>query len=149
MRKALILLIAAFVLTACGEEGVWEEVDRAGAEEEEEFILEYISAWEESLEVQSFSVLEPYYVLNTHGYHTERRQHQQLVSSRSVEALEELHSIYPEENEFGEERVRLEGVFSTTAGGESVEEEQTRYYYLMRKNDEWKIDAIGRENQSE
>ncbi|NJP38893.1 TcaA NTF2-like domain-containing protein [Alkalicoccus luteus] len=148
MKSWLTLIWTSAVLmlaAGCGDEGTWEESGRETVEEETEFVLEYMEAWEESLERQSFSFMEPYYILNTHGYHTERRQHQQLSASRTIERVEEVQDIQAEENEYGEERIAVTGVFVSDRGGEEERREGTRYYYLQLQNDEYKIDAIGRE----
>ncbi|MFC4735852.1 hypothetical protein ACFO4L_04560 [Bacillus daqingensis] len=142
---ALFTSLLLILLSGCGEEGTWEAADRDTEDQETEFVIEYMEAWEESLERQSFSYMEPYFILNTHGYHTERRQHQQLSASRTIERVDEIREIQAEENEFGEERIAVTGVFVSDRGGEEERREGTRYYYLQLQNDEFKIDAIGRE----
>lgn len=143
-RWFLIMLLPFMLLAGCGEEEEWKAAERSSAEEEAEFIEGYLEAWEESLEYQNFSMAEPYFVINTHGYHTERRQHQQLVSSRIQENVEEVSAFIPQENQYGDQRMKVEAVFRVEERGEISSEERTRYFYLMQENGNWKVDAIGR-----
>jgi hypothetical protein len=139
-----LFILAA--LTGCGDDEEWSEAERESAEAEKEFIENYFTAWEESLEYQNFSMVEPYFVINTHGYHTERRHHQQLISSRTMEEIGTVNEITPQENQYGDERMKVEAEFSIQERGEISSETRTRYFYLMQDNDDWKVDAIGRED---
>jgi hypothetical protein len=144
----MLLISMMVVLSACGEEEVWKSSERDGGEEEKEFVLTYLKAWEESLEYQNFSLMEPYYVVNNHGYHASRRQHQHLVASRTVERLDEIHQFDTEVNEFGDERIMLEADFLIEERGSTSVEERTRYYYLTESGDERKIESIEREAEA-
>lgn len=148
MKAVLAVIFTAFLLAACGEEENWEAAEGMEAAEEEQFILDYMETWEESLEIQNFALLENYYVINTHGYHAERRNHQELLGNRTVEKLDEVHALYTEVNEEGDERMKLEAAFLRDRGGEQTIIEETRYYYLSEANNQLKIDAIGKEEAS-
>lgn len=145
MKAVLLFLLSMFFLAGCGEDENWAEAETVNMEEEKEFLLEYLETWEESLEIQNFALLENYYVINTHGYHAERRNHQNLLGSRTIESLDEVYDLSPETNEHGEERLRLEAAFLQESGGEETLVEETRYYYFSESNDQLKIDAIGKE----
>ncbi|GEM_PF-5103816 len=146
MGRFIGILLILTALAGCGNDEEWVEAERESAEAEKEFIANYFSAWEESLEYHNFSMVEPYFVINTHGYHTERRQHQQLVSSRTMEEIGEVNEITPQENQYGDERMKVEAEFSIQERGETFSETRTRYFYLMQDNGDWKVDAIGRDN---
>ncbi|PTL40270.1 TcaA NTF2-like domain-containing protein [Alkalicoccus saliphilus] len=146
MGRFMGFLFILAALAGCGDDEEWAEAERESAEAEKEFIENYFTAWEESLEYQNFSMVEPYFVINTHGYHTERRHHQQLVSSRKMEEIGTVNEITPQENQYGDERMKVEAEFSIQERGEISSETRTRYFYLMQDNDDWKVDAIGRED---
>ncbi|WP_147802122.1 TcaA NTF2-like domain-containing protein [Alkalicoccus halolimnae] len=148
IRVKMLLISLLAVLSACGGEEVWESSERDGGENEKEFVLTYLEAWEESLDYQNFSLMEPYYVVNNHGYHASRRQHQHLVASRIVERLDEIHQFETEENEFGDERIMLKADFLIEERGNTSMEERTRYYYLTESGGERKVESIEREAEA-
>ncbi|CAM3722219.1 hypothetical protein [Alkalicoccus chagannorensis] len=146
--KLLNAAILLLLLTACGGQGEWED-DNRNAEDEEAFILSYLDDWEESLESGSFSYMEPYYILNNHGYHNERRYHQQLVSSRTIERVAAVEETVPEVNEYEEERIRMTITYEIEEGGAVTEETRTRFFYLGEDDGEPVIEAIGRRSDED
>ncbi|WP_078576824.1 TcaA NTF2-like domain-containing protein [Salipaludibacillus agaradhaerens] len=146
MKKFIVgWLVILMFLTACDEEEIWADLEnKADKESLIAFMYEYKEAWEESLESQSFSLMEPFFVGNSHVYHMERRQHQQLIGERKIERFDEALNIHVEQNQFEEYRVRWEEEVTVEQFESSFTELRQRQFYISEGSDGYRITAIER-----
>lgn len=153
VRKLIVgwlTLTVLIFLTACNEEEDWLLIeDQTEKETLIAFMYDYKETWEESLESQSFSLMEPFFVGNSHVYHMERRQHQQLTSERKIERFKMASSIHVERNQFEEYRVRWEEEIIVEQLESSFTELRQRRFYISEGNDGYRITAIERPKDNE
>ncbi|QKS71137.1 hypothetical protein FLK61_30955 [Paenalkalicoccus suaedae] len=143
LMNGMIILSFSF-LVACSDDTEWSEVTN------EEDVLPYLTlvenyldTWERALETQSFSIMEPLMVPNSHGYHIERRQHQELIGSRIIDRAVDTEDPILEENQYdSEKRLRITVWIDreSPAGVEQIE--RTRYYYMNEGNQGLRVTAI-------
>ncbi|MCR6106626.1 hypothetical protein HXA34_10055 [Salipaludibacillus agaradhaerens] len=146
MKKFIVgWLVILMFLTACDEEEIWADLEnKADKESLITFMYDYKEAWEESLESQSFSLMEPFFVGNSHVYHMERRQHQQLIGERKIERFDEALNIHVEQNQFEEYRVRWEEEVTVEQFESSFTELRQRQFYISEGSNGYRITAIER-----
>jgi hypothetical protein len=151
VKKFIIGWLVIFIfLTACDEEEDWKQLeDQLDKESLIAFMYDYKETWEESLESQSFSLMEPFFVGNSHVYHMERRQHQQLIGERKVERFDEANNIHVESNQFEEFRVRWEEEVTVEQSESSFTELRQRQFYISEGSDGYRITAIERTEENE
>lgn len=143
------IVILLFV-TGCDEPENWEELENEStASELVQFMDDYKEAWEESLEQQSYSVVEPFFIGNSHVYHMERRHHQQLTGERKKETLLNVSDLLIEANEYDEYRFTWNEEVEVDQVGITVTEKRTRTYYIAEGRDGYRITAIERAEEEE
>ncbi|PRO66854.1 hypothetical protein C6I21_02720 [Alkalicoccus urumqiensis] len=136
------MIIITLIFTGCGGTN-WQEEGNV-SEEEAAFVEEYRQIWEESLDSQNFSIMEPYYIINSHGYHADRRHHQELTAARYQEEQQGEPELTKEVNDAGKERIRADVNLLVTEYGETAEDAVSRYYYIEEAGGEMKMEAVGR-----
>ncbi|ADU30183.1 TcaA NTF2-like domain-containing protein [Evansella cellulosilytica] len=142
--KVVFISFLFLFLVACNEEENWTTY-QGNTKEVETFIYTYLEEWGISLEQQNFSMLEQYFVANSHIYHMVRRQHQQTLTERKIETFITGEDQTIEINEHGELRWTWKETFFVDSLGSSDEIIRTRAYRLIPFNDSYKIIAIERE----
>ena len=143
-RMAFLFLLI-FVMTGCGDNDNWIEAEEE-FEEVESFMLEYMEAWKGSIENQSFSVMEKYFVPNSTVYHMQRRQHQEMVSSRKKEEFIDSENETLEKNQYDEYKFTWKEHIKMYEGDSAEEQARTRSYYLSRLRGALKITVIERKD---
>jgi len=141
-------LLFIFLLMACDEEEVWEELqDEEVTEEIILFMHDYKDAWQESLSTQTYSIMEAYFVGNSQIFHMERKQHQELTGARITEKLEEVSDILVEVNQFDEFRVYWSETVEIEQIESVYEETRARRYYMSEGRNGFQVTAIERSDE--
>ncbi|MBU9714642.1 TcaA NTF2-like domain-containing protein [Evansella tamaricis] len=146
IKKAAILILIFFsiVLNACDSEE-WEEIEESNQYNIITTFMEgYYDSWEKSLENHTYSIMESYFIANSHVYHMQRRNHQQLITERKVESLLSFSEITLEKNEFGDLRITGTELIEVRQADEILMEERKRSYYLTEVNQGLRITKIER-----
>ncbi|MBU9723899.1 MULTISPECIES: TcaA NTF2-like domain-containing protein [Bacillaceae] len=144
MKKLIILPILFLLLTACNDEVEWKMLDDgAQLESISEFMMDYFEGWSESL-TSSFSIMENYFVPNSHVFHMQRRHHQQLISERKVEYFVEAIDPVVEYNDHEEFRLTWIETIEIHQGEETMKEERQRAYYISEGRQGYRITKIER-----
>ncbi|WP_096188678.1 TcaA NTF2-like domain-containing protein [Evansella halocellulosilytica] len=149
MRKKqyLILLLTIFLLVSCNDNENWKTVeDEQVLELLIDFINDYHNSWTSSLEQQSFSMIEPYFIANSHVYHMQRRQHQQLIGERKREEVIDVAHEKIEQNDYQEYKLMITEEVEINEADHVTSEQRTRSYYVADSNRGYKITLIEREN---
>ncbi|MDG5787547.1 hypothetical protein QA612_08570 [Evansella sp. AB-P1] len=144
--KGIILIIILLFLIGCDEEPEWEIMNGEEFNNIYQFMEEYMDSWHISLQMQNYSIMEQFFVPNTHVYHMQRRQHQQFSAERRVERLLFSENEKLEVNQFGERRWIWTEVMEIQRGTSVVEEARDRIYYLSPSGEDYKITTIERSN---
>ncbi|SDY88799.1 hypothetical protein SAMN05421736_10493 [Evansella caseinilytica] len=144
--KIMFICFTVILLAACEEEVEWTEVNNPQLHEEVLAFMElYMETWEESLSLQQFSLMERFFVPNSHVYHMQRRLHQQMIAERKQETLVAFTEVRLEENQYDEYRWSwTETVETAQPGDVATTEEQKKSYYLSPAKDDYRITAIER-----
>lgn len=150
MRKIGYIVMFLVLLAGCEEDEIWQPMSEQEREQEIIYFVEdYKETWEESLASQTFSLMESYFVPNSHVYHMERRQHQQLTGQRSVESFENFSGVVVEENQYDEYRLRWQETILIENTGISEEQTRMRQYYISEGSAGYRITAIERADEIE
>lgn len=145
--KNFIWLAAAVILiiTGCDGDEEWQAVQDSVTEAElTDFLGDYKAAWEEALEQHSFSKMETFFIANSHVFHMERRQHQQLTAERKIERFQEVENVQVEDNQYGEYRVSWRESVEVDQSGSGEIETRDRAYYISEQQGRLAITAIER-----
>ncbi|MGJ9381994.1 TcaA NTF2-like domain-containing protein [Salipaludibacillus sp. CF4.18] len=144
MKKVVMFSVLIFLLFGCGEEEIWQPISDQDKEQELlQFMESYKDTWEESLEGQTYSLMETHFVPNTHVYHMERKQHQDLIAERRIESFVGFSNVIVEESEYDDEyRVQWTETIAIEKIGSSEEETRLRQYYISEGSSGYRITAI-------
>ncbi|MFA9556196.1 hypothetical protein ACERII_02650 [Evansella sp. AB-rgal1] len=148
VRICVLFIVLILLVSGCGEDdAVWENVAGDEFASVEQFMNDYITSWETSLQTQNFSIMEPYFIINSHVYHMQRRQHQQLVGARQREEIVQTEEHTLQTNQYNQLRWIWTEVVNVHQHVEKLEEVRSRTFSISRSNESYKITAI--EHQSE
>ncbi|GEL09187.1 TcaA NTF2-like domain-containing protein [Salisediminibacterium halotolerans] len=155
MKQALIkvfclfnVLLLAVITVACNDGENFRPAENKEIEEElHSFMKSYKEEWEDSLIDQHYSVMENYFVPNSQVYHMERRRHQDLISNKKVEKLEEFKNIEIETAEDDVYRFRADERITVDGSNEQTEDVEARRYTIERRSNDLRITSIEREDE--
>ncbi|UCZ54825.1 hypothetical protein LGQ02_08800 [Bacillus shivajii] len=147
LGKTIVLFLLLFMITACAEDENWYVVEDVQEREDVvEFLTDYNNMWTRSLEEHSFSMMEPFFVANSHVYHMQRRQHQQLLSERKVEEVVEVIDKEVEVSEAGEYKVTTNEEIQVRQVDQVEVQERARSYYVADSARGYRITLIERQD---